>query len=66
MCLPLQPGCSSALRDHILDWEDALPEDELQLSGGFFEVGHLCYHRLQWKTLNLNDFWHQAILLWAF
>lgn len=28
-----QPGCGAALRDHILDWEDALPEDELELSG---------------------------------
>lgn len=27
-----QPGCGAALRDHILDWEDALPEDELELS----------------------------------
>lgn len=27
-----QPGCVSSLRDHILDWEDALPEDELRLS----------------------------------
>lgn len=29
-----QPGCSASLRDQILDWEDALPEDELELSGG--------------------------------
>lgn len=29
----VQPGCGSALRDGILDWEDALPEDELALSG---------------------------------
>ncbi|KAL4445407.1 hypothetical protein ABPG77_011232 [Micractinium sp. CCAP 211/92] len=27
-----RPGCGAALRDHILDWEDALPEDELELS----------------------------------
>ena len=25
-------GCKGCLKDHILDWEDALPEDELQAS----------------------------------
>lgn len=25
-------GCSGRLKDHILDWEDALPEDELEAS----------------------------------
>lgn len=35
LCIVLtqQPGCGAGLRDHILDWEDALPEDELELSG---------------------------------
>eukprot|EP00887_Chlorella_sp_A99_P002716 scaffold6.g2716.t1 len=27
-----QPGCGGALVDHILDWEDELPPDELELS----------------------------------
>ena len=27
-----EEGCSGRLRDHILDWEDALPEDELKAS----------------------------------
>lgn len=27
-----EEGCSGRLRDHILDWEDALPEDELRAS----------------------------------
>jgi hypothetical protein len=27
-----QPGCGAPLRDHILDWEDALPEEELDAS----------------------------------
>lgn len=25
-------GCKGRLRDHVLDWEDALPEDELDVS----------------------------------
>ncbi len=28
-------GCNAKLRDHVLDWEDALPADELRLSGGW-------------------------------
>lgn len=27
-----QDGCTGRLQDHVLDWEDALPEDELQTS----------------------------------
>jgi mono-ADP-ribosyltransferase sirtuin 6 len=27
-----EAGCKGRLRDHILDWEDALPEDELEAS----------------------------------
>ncbi len=25
-------GCNGRLKDHVLDWEDALPEDELEAS----------------------------------
>jgi mono-ADP-ribosyltransferase sirtuin 6 len=36
-----QAGCAGPLKDHILDWEDALPEDELQASEGHADTAQL-------------------------